>query len=144
MPLIEFILMIMITRIAFPLLILFISLAGCQEDSDNPGPNYLEGLVGDWKLGSRSVNNITPLIIECCDELRLKEDQNLQDFRGDFLSTGTSHSTEGDFKVDRTLHKIFFYFDDRELEYNFDLGQDVLIFSYLESGNEIEEHWGKQ
>lgn len=129
--------------------ITFTVITGCEknegekeeiEQTDNLNET---GFLGQWKLEARSKNNISDLSVECCDYIEFKTDDDLSDLKGAFIATGVGYGTKGDFELKPSDNLIEFNYEDSEKVYEYQMINDVIIFTYLEEGNEVVEDWHK-
>jgi len=119
-------------------------LTACDNDEPNDDSVLVKsGILGRWKLQSRSFDGITPLIREVGYYLTLLEDKDRSDLNGDFLSVSPGSETNGLFELNPASGTIRFEFRSDTLIYEYEVLDDVLIFKYRENGTEIEEIWVK-
>ncbi|MFZ6052569.1 hypothetical protein [Halocola ammonii] len=134
------------------LVLFFISftvITGCEKVDDEKmetekTDNLNEtGLIGQWKLEARSLNNISDLSVECCDYIEFKTDDDSSDLKGAFIATGVGYETKGDFELKPSDNIIQFNYEDSEKVYEYQMINDLIIFTYVEEGNEVVEDWRK-
>lgn len=101
------------------------------------------GLLGEWKLDSRSVNGISDLSIQCCDYIEFKTDNDPSDLKGEFRSRGVGYETNGLFELKDSDKTIQFVYNNVQRAYEFQLSGDRLTFIYPEDDSEIIEYWRK-
>ena len=125
--------------------VLLVTLTGCEKDNSVSATDQLEqiGILGKWKLEVRTVNNITPLIIQCCDTIAFMRDNEPGDLKGEFRSTGAGYETNGIFEISTVDSTIFFAWNNSQRLYEFQLSGNVLTFEYTEDEQEVSEDWYK-
>jgi hypothetical protein len=119
----------------------------CNDDEEIPiTRDRLEdtGILGKWKLESRAVNGISNLAVECCDYIVFYQDREPDDLSGNFEASGYQYATIGIFTLNLDEESILFQYEDRNMEYTFDLEQNTLNFLYVEDKNEISETWRRE
>lgn len=63
--------------------ILTLLLTNCSNDDENISNPLVElGLIGDWEINGRGINNISSLEALCCETLNFSDDENTRDWRG--------------------------------------------------------------
>lgn len=122
-----------------------ITLVGCEKDENEKRDNLQPiGILGQWKLDSRSINGISGLAEECCDYIEFKTDNEPDDFKGEFIAYGTGYETTGVFELNTIEHTIHFDYNDARMSYEYQIFDGLLIFNYLEDDQEIIEDWRKE
>ncbi|MEP2058854.1 MAG: hypothetical protein ABJJ05_13670 [Maribacter litoralis] len=127
------------------LLAIFIMFAGCEkeeiEQTDNLDPF---GILGQWKLETKTINGITDSSIQCCDYIDFKTDSELNDLKGEFMATGEEYETNGVFELNTLNNLIHFEFDNTQKSYEFRITDNLATFTYFENNQEVIEDWRKQ
>lgn len=121
-------------------------LTSCNNDKDTaPTDNLVEvGILGEWQFEMRSVNGISSLAAECCNFLRFTTDEIPTDFKGNFTNTTESGETQGVFSIDVSNNTIRFDLSDSQLEYDLEIENDLMTFTYTLNNQTIVEDWRKQ
>lgn len=134
------------TRI-FPVLILIILIlfSSCKTGEVETADDLEQtGILGEWKLDSRSVDGIADLSIQCCDYITFKPDSEPQDLFGEFTATGLGYETSGVFELNSSTNTIHFDYDNSQKSYEFQVSPSSITFAYLENDQEIIEDWRKE
>ncbi|MDZ7807548.1 MAG: hypothetical protein U5K71_10580 [Gracilimonas sp.] len=100
------------------------------------------GLLGEWRLDSRSVNGISDMSIQS-DYIGFKTDDEPDDLKGEFRSYGVGYETNGLFQLNDSDNTIQFVYNDKQRSYEFQISDDRLTFTYPEDDSEIIEYWRK-
>ncbi|MBE0637089.1 MAG: hypothetical protein IH598_01045 [Bacteroidales bacterium] len=111
------------------------------ETSDN-----LEqfGILGKWKLETRTINGITDLSIQCCDYIIFKPDSEPDNLKGEFTASGVGYETNGVFELNPSNSIIYFNYDNSQKSYEFQISDNLTTFTYNENNQEIIEDWRKE
>jgi hypothetical protein len=126
------------------LVAILFAMPSCQKSEPAPLDELDQlGITGQWKLESRTVDGITSLIIECCDYIEFKVDNEPDDLKGEFISFGVGYETVGQFEINRTENSIDFYYNNQQKTYDFRIQNDLILFTYFENDQEITESWKK-
>lgn len=100
------------------------------------------GILGKWALNGRSINSISDLTVKCCEYIAFKADNNPNDLKGEFKSTGTGYETNGVFEVIDTINSIQFAYKNTQKLYEFNLLQNQLSFTYfMKDSSKVLENW---
>ena len=128
------------------LLVMFLfTMLSCQKNEPAPLDELEQlGITGQWKLESRTVDGIASLLIECCDYIEFKVDDQPNDLKGEFISYGIGYETMGQFEINLTENSIDFYYNNQQKKFAFQLQNDLILFTYYENDQEIIERWKKQ
>ena len=128
------------------LLIVFSASALSSCDSDDEQLDSLEesGIIGTWKLESRTIDGITGLIIECCDYIEFRTEGKKNDLQGQFISSGVGYETIGVFEINNTNNTIQFDYNTKQLIYEYQVSNDLISFFYIEDNQDIIEDWRKE
>lgn len=134
------------------LLIIFTVFSSCKKDeieesnNSNKQTDNLEpiGILGLWKLESRSVNGITDMSIQCCDYIEFNADNELHDLKGLFQASGNGYETNGVFELETANDTIQLVYDNTQKSYGFEISNDLMIFTYSEDSQSITENWRKE
>ena len=119
------------------------SFTACEKEEPLDHLEQL-GVLGKWKLQTRTINGITGLEILCCDYLDLLPDSEYNDLDGEFKSTGPGYETDGTFRIDESRDTIEFSFNRRQLVYGFHLSKDLMTLSYSEGSGNFMDDWRRQ
>ncbi len=120
-------------------------LISCEKDDTEQIENLEQfGILGQWKLETRTINGITDLSIQCCDYIEFEADSEIADLKGKFLANGVGYETKGVFEIDTSKTTIQFDYGDTQKSYEFQISEDLIIFSYSEDNLEIIEDWRKE
>ena len=121
-----------------------VSLTSCIYEADEPRDRLLDsGLLGEWKLDSREVNNIDDLSVQCCDYLTFSEFGSPNDLRGSYKARGTGYENEGEFECNETLDSIQFIRENVVTSYGLVISNQSIVLNYVENGDSISELWVK-
>jgi len=115
------------------------------DDEVYPTMDRLEdaGILGEWKLDSRVVNNIGDLSIMCCDYLVFSTSGSPDDLRGNYTARGSGYENSGEFVCTEALDSLTTVRDNQIRTYGLNIEAERLTFSYIEEGDEIVEYWVK-
>jgi len=131
--------------ITFMLVFTLITLVGCEKDENEKQDNLQQtGIIGKWKLESRSIDGISSLAVECCDYIEFKTDNELDDFKGEFMAYGTGYETTGEFELNTTENTIHFDYNNTCRSYEYQIFAGLLEFIYMEDDQKIGEDWRKE
>lgn len=123
-------------------IILFMSCDNTDiEQTDNLDQS---GILGQWKLESISTNGISDLSILCCEYIQFIADDELNDLRGEFTTSGNGSSTNGVFELNTANNTIHFEYDNSQNSYEFHISNNFMSFTYEENNQEIIEGWRKE
>lgn len=127
-------------------LIISFALTSCDNGQDTaPIDNLVEvGVLGEWQFEMRSVDGISSLAAECCNFLTFTTDEIPTDFKGNFTNTTEGGETQGVFSIDVSNNTIRFDLSDSQLEYNLEIENDLMTFTYTLNNQTIVEDWRKQ
>lgn len=128
---------------ALSISIIVVTLTSCSKENPGQELDALQqiGIPGQWKLEIRLVNGITNLAVKCCDYIDLKTNDQPNDLKGNFTSTGSGYETNGTFELDTIENTILFEFKNKQLLYSYQLDGNVLTFEYSENGQAVIEDW---
>ncbi len=115
-----------------------------KEDSLQVDELQQVGILGEWKLQIRFIDNVTDLTAPCCDYMEFKEDGQTDDLQGAFSAYGVGYETDGVFELNENKDTILFEYDDEQRVYDFHLSDDVITFRYAEDDREIVEDWKRE
>ena len=133
-------------------IVLFSSILSCAKEIEStPNSNTLQstdsieqyGLIGEWEIQSRVVNNITGMPALCCEFLVFSADQNTNYNIGNFSYFGNGDNTAGTFEV-IDFDNMQFLIDGTVHYRSFAVNGNYLSLDYIESGDSISEIWIKQ
>lgn len=125
-------------------------LFSCQEEENSLNNEEIQDLlentklIGDWKLESRSIDNITSLAVECCDFLEFRTDSIKDDYIGKFFAHGVGYQAIGIFEVDIDSSLVNFIYDSGSHVYYYESQDSSVYFRYQQNGQLIEENWIKE
>ena len=126
------------------MLFLLFTFTGCSDDVEDPIDNLEElGILGEWKLESRTVNGITSLAVICCYTIEFKTEGRKNDLKGEFISKGDGDDAIGIFEINSSDNTIQFDFNDRLLVYGLVISEDYITFNYKEDDDSFSESWRK-
>lgn len=129
-----------------PLLIVFSPfVSSCEEKQVEPNdPLDQIGILGKWKLDSRSVNNISDLSVMCCDYLTFSKSGSNDDLMGHFIASGAGYENDGEFELNTSLDSIAFTRENEVLNYGVLISGERMTYFYQEDGDSITEWWVMQ
>jgi hypothetical protein len=119
------------------------SFTACEKEEPTDQLEKL-GILGKWKLETRTINGITSLEALCCDYLEFLPDSEYNDLAGEFKSTGPGYETDGTFRINESRDTIEFSFNRRQLVYGFQMSNDLMTFSYYEGSANFIDDWRRQ
>ena len=113
-------------------------LTGCSNNNnENSNPLSNTGLIGDWEISGRGINNVSSLEAVCCETIKFIDDANTHDFRGTYIFNDSSGVvTNGIFTVDSDNGAIAYTTENDNtyiLEYS--LNSNVLEVWFFDGGN---------
>ena len=122
--------------------ILLLALVTCLfyscNDNDNGTQNPLSdlGLLGDWDISGRGIDNVSSLEALCCESITFSDDSNTNDLKGTYVSDDSSGIiTNGTFTVDIEANSIVYTTEnDNTYALEFTIDNDVLEVWYFEDG----------
>lgn len=130
----------------FTILILILTVLSSCEKDEIQTPDNLEqiGVLGEWKLETRTINGISDLAVLCCDYIMFRTDNELDDLKGEFTAFGDGYETDGVFKLNTASNIIHFDYDNSQESYEFQISNDLITFTYDENSQEVIENWRKE
>lgn len=117
-------------------LIFALSVISCDtEDNSNSNPLIEIGLIGEWEIIGRGINNISSLEALCCETLSFFDDNNERDLNGSYIfdehgiitngsftvnleentidyATGNSDTTTLEFTINNSILEVWYFDDD--------------------------------
>ncbi|MHA7842559.1 MAG: hypothetical protein ACX93I_04515 [Winogradskyella sp.] len=117
-------------------LIFSLSVISCgTEDSNASNPLIETGLIGEWEIIGRGINNISSLESLCCETLSFLDDDNERDLNGLYIfdehgiitngsftvnleestidyATGNSDTTTLEFTINNSILEVWYFDDD--------------------------------
>jgi hypothetical protein len=117
-------------------LIFSLSVISCgTEDSNASNPLIETGLIGEWEIIGRGINNISSLEALCCETLSFLDDDNERDLNGLYIfdehgiitngsftvnleestidyATGNSDTTTLEFTINNSILEVWYFDDD--------------------------------
>lgn len=117
-------------------LIFTLSVISCgTEDSNASNPLIETGLIGEWEIIGRGINNISSLEALCCETLSFLDDDNERDLNGLYIfdehgiitngsftinleestidyATGNSDTTTLEFTINNSILEVWYFDDD--------------------------------
>lgn len=130
------------------LIVMFLTIFGvftsCQKDEIDETDSLEQiGILGKWELQSITINGITDMSIRY-DTNEFIKDSEIGDLKGECRSIGAGYETIGQFELDTANNIIHFDFNNTQKSYEFQIKDDIMIFTYSESNQEIIEDWRKK
>lgn len=87
-------------RISLLFLITTLLITNCDTDENNVSNPLIEtGLIGEWEIIGRGINNVSSLEALCCETLSFSDDDNKRDLNGLFVFDEHSVITNGSYTV---------------------------------------------
>ncbi|MDB2363478.1 copper resistance protein NlpE [Flavobacteriales bacterium] len=130
---------------------IFFSISSCNDKEEENeeiveavDPLITTGLIHQWLLDSRVVNDVTDMAIECCDYITFSTDSIDDDLVGNFYANGFAYETNGTFSVNTDDSVITFSFQESEVLYYFEVNNNQLLFRYNTDSQNVDEVWLKQ
>lgn len=124
----------------YVVLIFALSIISCgTEDNNTSNPLIDTGLVGNWEISGRGINNLSSLESLCCETLSFLDDDNERDLSGLYIFDEQGIITNGTFLVDLESNIIEYTTESsntKTLEFN--LNNDVLEVWFYDDTN---RHW---
>ncbi|MAB48885.1 MAG: hypothetical protein CMC05_09665 [Flavobacteriaceae bacterium] len=121
-------------------LIFVLSVISCgTEDNNAYNPLIDTGLVGNWEISGRGINNLSSLEALCCETLSFLDDDNERDLSGIYIFDEQGIITNGAFIVDLESNIIEYTTESsntKTLEFN--INNDVLEVWFYDGTN---RHW---
>jgi hypothetical protein len=119
-------------------------LTSCEKDETEQIDNLEQlGIFGQWKLETLTINGITDLSIQCCDYIEFKADSEIGDLKGEFRAYGVGYETNGVFEINTSNTSIQFDYGNTQKSDEFQISDDLIIFTYSDDNQEIIEDWRK-
>lgn len=112
---------------------------GCDDDSEDR--LKAEGILGQYTLSSRSVDNISDLSVPCCDTLELTTDADPEDLRGAVRAYGVGYENSGAFTLKPSEGLIEFEYENTQRLRAYEQNDDQLFLTYEEANKTIREGW---
>ncbi|WP_431107670.1 hypothetical protein [Winogradskyella poriferorum] len=124
----------------YVVLIFVLSIISCgTEDNNTSNPLIDTGLVGNWEISGRGINNLSSLEALCCETLSFLDDDNERDLSGLYIFDEQGIITNGTFLVDLESNIIEYTAESsntKTLEFN--INNDVLEVWFYDGTN---RHW---
>ncbi|MDT0557658.1 hypothetical protein RM697_03315 [Ichthyenterobacterium sp. W332] len=124
-------------KINLYVLILVSILISCSDDDVTINPLSNSGLLGEWEISSRGINNVSSLEALCCETIMFMEDSNINDTKGNYtFDDSNGIITNGVFTID-VNNNILLYTTENNNSYTqeYSLNSDVLEVWYFEEGD---------
>jgi|GEM_PF-6070330 len=82
------------------LLLITILITSCDtDDTSTSNPLIKTGLIGEWEIIGRGINNVSSLEALCCETLSFSDDDNKRDLHGSFVFEEHGVITNGSYTV---------------------------------------------
>ncbi|MCB0398899.1 MAG: hypothetical protein KDD26_04605 [Winogradskyella sp.] len=124
-------------KLEFLVFFIAILLISCSDDDSNTSNPLTEiGLIGDWEISGRGINNITSLEELCCETLSFSDDDNKEDFNGSYIFDQNGIITNGIFTVSVENSTITYTTENNNTNIiEFTINNDVLEIWYFDDDN---------
>ena len=126
-------------KITLYLLILVPILTNCSDDDAPINPLINSGLLGEWEISARGINNVSSTEALCCETIKFMEDSNERDSIGKYTFNDTSGIiTDGVFTLDIENNRLLYTTENNNsYTQEYSLNTNVLEVWYFENGNRI-------
>jgi len=130
----------------FAFLVSILTLLSSCKKNESQTPDNLEqfGILGEWKLETRTINGNSDLSVLCCDYIMFKTGNELDDLKGEFEAFGNGYETDGVFELNTVNSIIHFDYDNSQKSYEFQISNNIITFIYDENSQEVIESWRKE
>ena len=82
------------------LFLITLLITNCNTDENNISNPLIEtGLIGEWEIIGRGINNVSSLEVLCCETLSFSDDDNKRDLNGSFVFEEHGVVTNGSYTV---------------------------------------------
>ena len=119
------------------LFLITLLITSCNTDDTNTSNPLIEtGLIGEWKIIGRGINNISSLEALCCETLSFLDDDNERDLNGLYIFDEHGIITNGSFKVNLENSTITYTTENNNSDIiQFTLNNEVLEVWYFDDDN---------
>lgn len=114
-----------------------IILLSCDNnDSNTSNPIVETGLIGEWEIIGRGINNISSLEALCCETLSFLDDGNERDLNGLYIFNEHGIITNGSFTVNLEENTIEYTTENSDTTIlEFTINNSILEIWYFDDNN---------
>lgn len=114
-----------------------IILLSCDNnDSNTSNPIVETGLIGEWEIIGRGINNISSLDALCCETLSFLDDGNERDLNGLYIFNEHGIITNGSFTVNLEENTIEYTTENSDTTIlEFTINNSILEIWYFDDNN---------
>lgn len=92
-------------KTSFLVVLLSVCLYSCSDDDSNFNALQESGIIGEWEINGKGINQIVSTESFCCETLIFTEDDNENDLKGNYIYS-LNGETYGDFIIDTESNLI--------------------------------------
>jgi hypothetical protein len=124
-------------RISLSLLLFLLLITSCDTDDNNTlNPLIETGLIGEWEIIGRGINNISSLEALCCETLSFLDDDNKRDLNGLYIFDEHGIITNGSFTINLDENTINYTTENSDTStLKFTINNSVLEVWYFDNSN---------
>ncbi|WP_426430262.1 hypothetical protein ACPX19_12085 [Winogradskyella sp. HB-48] len=133
-------------KLEFLLFFIAILIISCNNDDSNTSNPLIEtGLIGDWEISGRGINNISSLEALCCETLSFSDDDNEEDLNGSYVFDEYGTITNGTYTVSSENSTITYTTESNITNIiEFTVNNDVLEIWYFDENGRNWTTYNKQ
>ena len=112
-------------------------ITSCDTDDNNISNPLIEtGLIGEWEIIGRGINNVSSLEALCCETLSFLDDDNERDLNGSFIFDEHGIITNGSFTINLEENTIDYSTENSDtITLEFTINNSILEVWYFDDNN---------
>lgn len=128
------------------LFLITLLVTNCDNDDNNIlNPLIETGLIGEWEIIERGINNVSSLEALCCETLSFLDDDNERDLNGSFIFDEHGVITNGSYSINLEENTIEYTAENSDTStLKFTINNSILEVWYFDDNNRIWTTYIKQ
>ncbi len=115
------------------------------NDTNTSNPLIETGLIGEWEIIGRGINNVSSLEALCCETLSFSDDDNERDLNGLYIFDEHGIITNGSFTINLEENTIVYSTENSDtITLEFTINNSILEVWYFDDNNRIWTTYIKQ
>ena len=115
------------------------------NDTNTSNPLIETGLIGEWEIIGRGINNVSSLEALCCETLSFSDDDSERDLNGLYIFDEHGIITNGSFTINLEENTIVYSTENSDtITLEFTINNSILEVWYFDDNNRIWTTYIKQ